>query len=246
MPVVCNTTPDMKPEAIVQEFEGKLNEYTRTAACKRRFVHVERLLDWLRSPDESHVSHANHLLHVAYSKRTSFLPIAIEKFQPGDDCCLLVFCILHMINCENKIDVFVRRRNIDRLLPLRWDSVQDTFRAAGVENQDLPSRFYELQYLFCPAKFEMHGDDVWGEEVVIPICTKNSIKKGGTAELWQISVPEEFVGPSLRNIASGSRFDNNLGSGKEPDWVCAPIAYLLQVLDLELCHFESGCSVREP
>ena len=90
----------------------------------------------------------------------------------------------------------------------------------------LPSRFYELQYLFCPAKFEMHGDDDWGEEVVIPICEKNPIKKGGTAELWQISVPEEFVGPSLRNIASGSRFDNKPGSGKEPDWVCALIAYL--------------------
>ena len=236
----------MKHEAITQEFEGKLKEYTRTAACGRRFVHVEKLLYWLRSsvepPVEPPASHADRLLHVAYSERPlPGLPIALEKFHPGDDCCLLVFCILHMIDCENKIDVFVRRRKIDKLLPLRWDSVQDIFRAAGVEKQDLPSKFYELQYLFCPAKFEMHGDDDWGEEVVIPICIKNSIKKGGTAELWQISVPEEFVGPSLRNIASGSRFDNN-GSGKEPDWVCAPTAYLLQLLDLELCHFESRCS----
>ena len=58
----------MKNEAIIQEFEGKLKEYTRTAACKRRFVHVERLLDWLRSPVEAHVSHADRLLHVAYSE----------------------------------------------------------------------------------------------------------------------------------------------------------------------------------
>ena len=232
--------PEMKHEAIIQEFEGRLKEYTRTAACKRRFVLVEKLLDWLRSSVEPRVSHADRLLHVAYSKRTvPGLPITIEKFQPGNDCCVLVFCILHMLDCENKIDVFVRRRKIDRLLPLRWDSVQDTFRAAGVENQDLPSRFYELQYLFCPAKFEMYGADDWGQEVVIPISTKNLIKKGSTRELWQISVPEEFVGPRLRHIASGSRFDNNYGSGKESDWVCAPTAYLLQVPDLELCHFES-------
>jgi hypothetical protein len=58
--------------------------------------------------------------------------------------------------------------------------------------------------------------------MVIPICRKEKINnKGGTAPLWQIEVPEEFVGPRLRDVIPSARFfDLNDNGG----WVCRSIS----------------------
>ena len=102
--------PGMDKTAILKEFTGKLEEYTRKAACGRDFILVERLLDWLRSPVGEEGTHADRLLHrVAYINRYQpGVPITSDKFKPGPDCCLLVFCILQKLGRGDLIDVFSR------------------------------------------------------------------------------------------------------------------------------------------
>lgn len=204
-------------EAILAEFTGKLDEYTRKAACGRDFVLVDKLHDWLRSPVGGEGIHADRLLHrVAYSDwHQPGAPITKDKFKPGDDCCLLVFCILQKIGRGNLLHVFSRKGKVDRLLPI---SRPDLEAIANDENDtDLSSAFFELQHRFRPARFDLHSRADWNEDTVVPICRRKPIKPGGTAELWQIDIPEEFVGHTLREISSGSRF-NEGGSEKNPDW----------------------------
>lgn len=103
-----------------------------------------------------------------------------------------------------------------------------TFQAACKDDRDLQAKssslideFLKLQFHYSPAKFNLYQGADWDDEhTVVPICEKNSInKKGGTAELWQIAVPEEFVGHKLRDISSGSRFNVNADKDTEPEWV---------------------------
>ena len=108
--------PDMDNEAALKEFEGKLDEYTRKAARGRDFILVDRLQDWLRSPPRGEGTHAERLLHLAYSDRPlPGIPITPDKLRPGDDCCLLVFCILQIVGRGDLIDVFSRKRKGRRI-----------------------------------------------------------------------------------------------------------------------------------
>lgn len=221
------TLPDMDNEAILAEFTGKLDEYTRKAACGRDFMLVDRLHDWLRSPVGGEGTHADRLLHrVAYSdRRLPGVPITSDKLKPGDDCCLLVFCILQRIGRGDLINVFSRKGKVDRLLPIPRHDLEAI--ANDVHDADLSSAFFELQHRFRPARFNLHGTTDWDEDMVVPIYRKIPIKAGGTAELWQIDIPEEFVGQTLRDISSGSRF--NAGSEENPDWVSCPPTYCLKI-----------------
>lgn len=217
------TLPDMDKEAIQEQFISKLNEYTRKAVCGRDFILVDRLQEWLRSPVGGEGTYADRLLHrVAYSNRHKpGPPITSDKFKPGDDCCLLVFSILQKLGRGHLIDVFSRKKKIDKLLPISREDLN------AIENDGrhpgLSSEFFDLQHCFRPASFDLHDSNDWGEDKVIPIYRKIPIKSGGTAKLWQIDVPEEYVGHALRDIASGSRF--NEGSEQDPDWVSFPTIY---------------------
>ena len=63
---------------------------------------------------------------------------------------------------------------------------------------------------FALQDFDLHARTEWDEDMVVAMYRKNPIKAGGTAKLWQIDMPEEFVGQTLRDISSGCRF--NAGS----------------------------------
>ncbi len=215
----------MSHEPILEEFRGKLELYTQEAICGRKFVLVEKLQNWLRSPWNGKVTPANRLLRVAYKDRPEFRPLTDEIFKPGDNCCLLVFCILQLIECESAIEAFCTNQKDDRLLPMRLDTIQATFRSAHIQDPDAPSKFFELQHRFKPARFELHAIKNWDQDTIIPIVRHNPIKAGGTAKLYQIDVPEEFVGEKLRYVCAGSRF--NAASNRSPDWVrylhaCSP------------------------
>ena len=217
------TLPDMDKKEIQEEFIGKLKEHKREAACGRHFILVDRLQDWLRSPIGGKGTYASRLLHrVAYSNwHKPGLPISSDKFKPGDDCCLLVFSILLNLERGDLIDVFSQKKLVDRLLPIPRHEL-DAIANDG-DHSGLSSAFFELQHLFRPASFDLHDRNIWGEDKVVPIYRKIPIKAGGTAKLWQIDVPEEYVGHALRDISSGSRF--NAGSEEDPDWVSFPSTY---------------------
>lgn len=220
----------MNTEAITKEFQDVLERCTKVAVCGRHFILVDKLQKWLRTTlDPEGTTHADLLLHVAFgSRKLPGPPVDSNALLAGDSCCLLIFCILHQIGSVKALPFFSRSGNVDRLLPLRPDSVRVTFQAACKDDRELQAKsssligeFLKRQFRYSPAKFNLHQGADWDDEdAVVPICEKNSInKKGGTAELWQIAVPEEFVGHTLRYISSGSRFNVNAGKDTEPEWV---------------------------
>ena len=213
----------MDSHAVLEQFKSKLKEYTRLSACQEEFVLVEKLQAWLRSPltQSGDDTHADRLLNrVAYSQLDlRSQPIYPDRFRPSSGCCLLVFCILLQIGRGNLIDTFTKKDKVDKALPLKRDDIQSIFEAAKGCDEDLVTQFLEQQYRFCPARFDLHMTREWDRQVVIPLHSKVPIKEGGTASLWHIDVSEEFVGQSLREVASKSRFDANRGNTEEPDWV---------------------------
>jgi hypothetical protein len=100
---------------------------------------------------------------------------------------------------------------------MRLDTIQETFHSAEIQDRNKAFQFFDLQHRFKPARFDWQMKGVWDSNTVIPICQKLPIKKGGTAQIYQIDVPEEFVGEKLRSVCAGSRF--NAASEESPDWV---------------------------
>ena len=225
----------MDNEAINSEYQDVLTKYTRTAKrnpsfglVDQPFILVDKLQDWLRSAATHETTHAQRLLHVAYSKRGKpGIPFESSNFEPGDDCCLLVFCILHTMGQGNLINIFSRKKKTDGQLPLRRDTLQNIFGSAKIQGPDMSSKFFDLQHRFCPHKFDLLLGADLEEERVIPIREMNHIKQGGTADLWQICVPEDFVGRRLREVSAGSK--HNAGSEEEPEWVSSPSTQMFHI-----------------
>ncbi|KAL9609992.1 MAG: hypothetical protein Q9167_005265 [Letrouitia subvulpina] len=113
------------------------------------------------------------------------------------------------------INAFTEEGKVDRHLPLSSADVESILKKENASS--LTAEFTEKQHRFCPARFNFQRPANWNKDVVIPICSKAPINKGGTAHLWQIDVPEEFVEEDLRKESSTSRF-NAAPSGSDPDW----------------------------
>ena len=205
----------------LQEFENKLKEYTRTAVCGRPFVLVDKLQVWLRSQANPNLTHIEGQVYAAYRDRARpNLPITLNIFDPGKHCCILIFSILRAIDRGDLINVFSEEGKTDRKLPLSADDVEDIFRKAKASN--LAAVFLEKQHRFCPATFDFQKSANWNKDVVIPIYSKEPINEGGTAQLWLIDVPEEFIEETLQKESSRSRF-NAAPSDADPDWVSKPL-----------------------
>ncbi|KAL9581438.1 MAG: hypothetical protein Q9212_003902 [Teloschistes hypoglaucus] len=199
------------------EFKTRLSECTRTAVCGRSFVLLEKFQQWLRGDATSTNTHLSLQLNAAYRHRAApGLPIPDHIFEASTSCCLLIFCILQTIGRGELIHVFVEERKRDSQLPLPPDDVAEILRPHGASH--LASAFAEQQHRFCPATFEHRMPAKWPKDSVIPICNKTPINEGGTAHLWLIDVPEEFVGEGLRKESSRSRFNVNARTNKAPDW----------------------------
>ena len=206
-------------EGILDEFKAQLKVYTATAVCGKPYVRVEKLKSWLQSPgpkvDESRPSNVTHLLHATYRHRTTpNLPVQPEDLTLPNEGCLLIFSVLLTIGCGDMIDTFIHNDKFDSHLPLLSEQVHSLF---GPERKAPAAQFFKEQWRFCPARFDLHKTKEYPLTRVIPICRRNLIKEGGTAQLWHIDVYEEFVTPALRDVAKGSKF--NLATDPEaPEW----------------------------
>ncbi|KAI4110034.1 MAG: hypothetical protein L6R37_000167 [Teloschistes peruensis] len=201
----------------LREFKTKLSECTRTAVCGRSFILLEKFQQWLRSDATSTNTNLSLQLNAAYRDRAApGLPIPDHIFEASANCCLLIFCILQTIGHGELIHAFVEERKRDSQLPLPPDDVAEILRPHRASH--LASEFAEQQHRFCPATFEHWMPAKWSKDSVIPIYNKTPINEGGTAHLWLIDVPEEFVGEGLRKESSRSRFNVNARTNKAPDW----------------------------
>jgi hypothetical protein len=200
--------------AAIRDFETMLQACTVQAACGRSYVLVAKLTRWLRRNVQNNSgaksTQGSRLLWAAYYNRNIFLPITWEQLSGGEDCSLLVFSILLELKKGWLVHSFQSRDIVDRHLPIDLRSLRARISSMRVSNaDDLAVNFDAKQWKFCPAKFDLHkSKEGYNKNIIIPICKKQEIKKGGTAQLWQIAVQEEFVGPKLREAVKDSWFDD--------------------------------------
>lgn len=209
-------------DASIRDFHSKLRECTMEAVCGRSYVLVTKLTNWLRSEvrwSGSNTTQAGRLLQAVYRHQNQpGRPINVENFS-GVDCCLLVFCILLEVGAGELVHTFQRRGIVDRNLPTDLSSLRHKLNDLP-NAEKLAMDFDEVQWRFCPARFELHCGHEHPKNMIIPICRKEKINsKGGTAQVWQIDVQEEFLSPRLKKVVSSSRF-NFSQSQDEPDYVC--------------------------
>lgn len=205
----------------LHDLKSKVSACTREAVCRRSYVLVAELTQWLRSsvhPGKS-TTQCGRLLLAVYGDQIP--PPSTDKLSEEDSCCLLVFCILLLIGRGNLIHVFQRFNILDKHLPIPLQQLQTRLQGPRIPDpMQLAAEFNEKQWLFCPAKFDLHLGQEYNEHRILPICQKAKInEKGGTARLWQIEVKEEFVGDALKQAVDFSRY-NRSTSNTEPDWVC--------------------------
>jgi hypothetical protein len=207
----------------LDEYRRKLEEYTTTAVCGRGFVFVEKLKEWMRS-------RLRRLIDVAYHGHHNIFPPKPERIYTDRDCCLVVFAILLDIKQGHLLHRFLREVT-DKKLPIELKNLETILtRMRCFPNAiNLAKEFYLAQWRFCPAKFEFNvGQDYLNENQIIPICRKQEInKKGLTADLSMIMVPEEFVGQDLREIVKDSRFPDK---SSDLGYVSAVLRLMLLIL----------------
>ncbi|KAL8998393.1 MAG: hypothetical protein Q9169_002521 [Polycauliona sp. 2 TL-2023] len=208
-----------KNDVPLRDLKNKIAECTEEAVCRRSYILVAELTQWLRSrvhPGKSTTQYGRLLLAV-YGD--DIPPPSTLKLAEGDSCCLLVFCILLLIGRGNLIHVFQRFNILDKHLPIPLQQLQTRLHGPRIPDPlQLAAEFDEKQWPFCPAKFDLHMGQEYNEHRILPICHKAKInEKGGTAQLWQIEVKEEFVSHALRQAVEFSRY-NFSTSNTEPDW----------------------------
>jgi hypothetical protein len=212
-------------DAILHEYLAKLEGFTLKGACGRPYVLVSKLTQWLKSVEGSgyNMTPANRLLTAAYQRRHEYepIPISYEGLTGGDDCCLLVFCILLLLDHGDLVArCFQREGKVDKSLPIDLLTLRTVLRKhskdVGMSEEEadkLAVDFNREQWRFCPAKFELEMGRNFGKDRVLPFVIKEPINfKGGTASIWQIEVLEEFVGLKLREAVRSSRYNSQKDS----------------------------------
>ncbi|KAL8784971.1 MAG: hypothetical protein Q9213_003632 [Squamulea squamosa] len=206
-------------EVSLRELNAKVEACTMKAVCGRSYVLVAELTQWLRSRIHSDKSttQVGRLLMTAY--RDQIVPSSTEQLSEKDNCSLLVFCILLLIGKGHLIEQFRRHNILDKHLPIPHQQLRTKLQDARIPDAiHLAASFDEKQWPFCPAKFDLHSGQEYNEHKILPICKKVKInEKGGTAQLWQIEIKEEFVGDRLKEAVAFSRYNCSL-SETEPDW----------------------------
>ena len=197
-------------DATIRAFKEKLQECTVTAVCGREYILVDKLKSWLRSEVSGNTTRASRLFNIVYRRRHPSQPWPPAcDFSRGNHSCLLVFCILLELGSGELVEKFQRTDIVDRRLPIDLPSLQEEIAAMRLPAA-LAERFDEMQRRFCAITFDLDMDRDYIKNQVLPICEKKTINdKGGTAQLWQIAVQEEFVGEKLRNAVALSEFDDS-------------------------------------
>jgi hypothetical protein len=120
----------------------------------------------------------------------------------------LVFCILLELGLGRLIVSFISHGISDDSIPISVEDLRILSTDLRVSETKLTIDFFEMQWRFCPVVFELDMDGEWLPEMIVPICSQNLIAEGRTARVYEVSIPEDFVGTRLRQALPTSRYEN--------------------------------------
>lgn len=218
---------DFTESEVLSEFRRRLkDEWTRKSSSGRPFIHVQQLQAWMRNRPtvNSSINYAR-LLAVAYLKpNRRRMDRPSDKIMYGAPSMPLVFAILLQLDQGHLIYLFSEAGVDDRSLPLGPDkhsSLRGVFELHHIPDwQPLLRRFEELQWSYCPAVLggtlceEISEETALDANIILPFVRQEAVnEKVGTARVYRVSVPEDFVSYPLREDAVQ---EENCGRFKEP------------------------------
>jgi hypothetical protein len=204
---------------LLREFKRKLTgEWQRRAACGREYVNVFKLQAWMRSTAPGWtIDNFTRLLFEAWRNwgghQPPFRPKA-ESISTGDQCAVLVFSILLELEHGHLIKNFQDEKILDKDLEhagVDYRYVVETLQKHNIPDaKRLVERFEEKKWSYCPVIIKHRMSNAFRDgRWVIPFCKRQEVnEKGGTAQVWQVLIQEDFVSREVRDIISGSRIED--------------------------------------
>jgi len=215
-------------QAAIRDFRAVLDKYTLKAYCGRAYVLVSRLTRWLNSKCPSaDYTQADRLLAAAYQKRAMTipgLPISKDDLCDRSEGCLVLFSLLLDLGRGELIHELHGREKFDRKFPIDLAQLRSIFRDMGIADAEkVAEQFDRLQWKYFPAMLNGQKGRQYPQNQILPFTKRAPInEKGGTAQLFQIEVLEEFVGSRLRDSMKESRYDV---TGEDDDDGFGPVSY---------------------
>lgn len=215
-----------------------------------QYVRKHMLRQWWESAPYSGARpgdrHIDSILESVYRHVTTVLPpIRADEICRDKNSCAIVFSILLKIGgieAGKYIHEYENNGIFDDLLPVALHDLK---------TRGLPyaEEFNQAQWAFSPPDFYLHRHRIYPAGTILPICMIEPINpgKGGTANLWQIAVQEEFVTPELRKKVKTCRFKHPVfGPVRNCSMPlpCSIFANMLQVLPICAEEVQGGqCSI---
>jgi hypothetical protein len=178
-------------ERLLETFYQGIRSHSLLSVSGKAFVRTRRLKLWLNSTDESAGEETETILESLFNTVVANSVSRHPITTPWDSDTVLIFSILLQLGQANLLPEIIENGISDKSLPLTKDDLRVLSLQIDVDT------FFEMQWQYCGATFELDGDYEWPEEMVIPICSQNLMAEGRTAKVYEVAIPREFLGPKL-------------------------------------------------
>ncbi|KAI1739728.1 hypothetical protein F4680DRAFT_466241 [Xylaria scruposa] len=193
--------------------ENMRRKWTGETVDGRKYIRTKRMIEWMRAADPNLTTTTNGgllLEHVYEVDRTVFRPVEWEQISDGNYTYIVIFGFLTDLGYGHLIDIF-RQHNIqDNDLckpasPVKRTVLEDKFQTPA-DLQAFMDTFERRRWEFCPVEFYEGIDlNLNDGQRVLPFCRMQRINdKGATADLYEVSVEEDFITGSLPEVIKSS------------------------------------------
>jgi hypothetical protein len=182
-------------EIPLQSFNQEIQKHSIHSVSGRSFVLTRKLKSWLNSAVDG--LRPQTVLESLYNSIVSIQGSGHLITPPWKSDSVLIFCILLELGLVHLLEEFATNGISDKSLPIDEHDLCALAQNLSHEDDSLADRFFEIQWRYCAPIFDLDGIYEWRQGTVIPICSQNLIAEGRTAKVYEIAVPEDFIGQRL-------------------------------------------------
>ncbi|KAK8006643.1 hypothetical protein PG991_012940 [Apiospora marii] len=190
--------------------------------CTKSFYNTVEIVNWMRlKTGQSEQTNAVALLSAAQDNhrhmRNEPGRLKASDLGKGDRHCYIVFAILLNLDCGYLIHTFQRFNITDGALQNQrlpnLDALKEELQryVSGVDM--LVSKFDDARFMFQHVPIDLNMSAVYSDRGrgrwISPYCRRQLINnKGGTAQVWQVSMQDKILSPGLKERLRRSEFDD--------------------------------------
>jgi hypothetical protein len=209
--------------SVYNMFLSHLKSLTGRSDSGQQYIRCFSLTEWLLSNQTPQATYLDLLVESAYSD-VFIVPVDPWQISYRKKPSLLVFSLLLELGRGDLIQHFLRKDLTDNKLPFSKVSLEQASPSGSANDVNFMAQVYEKQWAYCPLKFQLDMGLDLPASTIIPIQQKRRVNsKGGSSIIWDITVPEEFVGETLRQAATPTKI---MDFSDNPSPVCRVLCIL--------------------